>query len=869
MALEILDDFARADENPLSQGGNWTGPVMDFSSVATQSTQAKIVSLQCVPDDTDPDMLGFVEAQSYRTDVDAADVRVAARIADLGSSNFSPAISARVQNPGTPGATEYVLYVTSPTELDLFTNTPDNIYNFISSFGVPGDPLAVGDWFRIDLIDDQISVYVQRGGATPDGTWELCDTITDGTITGPGSVGVEFFEYVGVTPYSALDRFALEIVPPPAPATPGVLYGALCNEQDPQPSDLYTIDKTTGVATSIGPTGYAITALAVDPTDLSLYGVTTGFGPDANKLLLIDADTGRTVVVGMLSETDGMVDMAFNSAGILYAWTLSGGQQLCLIDKTDGTVTLLGSDIGADNGGLAFDSNDVLWFVQEDSHELYTLSPVDGVGTFVADLSGYDAGHGTDSEVDSATFDTDDVMYASYMADRNDDPSDVDLITIGADGVRVLVGATTPAMNALAFCPPAPPTPPAASVYEGYPYRTAVTTLDMELLTFLDRLASNQSYERVLCKPATARGQVPSWSREVNIPHTDGEAFLGYADRLLFLLRRQSPTSPKWVPMFSGILLPLQDEADSDNATSSYTAIDPWQLLYARPVVNDELEIPLDDWEITGKRADEIIIMLLENMRFFCATGPHSDAFIDWGQDSSPFYEGTIEETSPTIDSFTIQQHSSVGEVFDQLVEDGYCEIVLEPIYEPALRPGLIVELSVYQVAGQARNDAIMAWDKPSRSLVGIDRLEDGTQLANKVRFYAGQGGTAVPIQTDASSVARYGEYWTQQDIVSQPGDLAPVTLLAAKELLLRKRGKRTLNVKPATLRSPIPYIDYTIGDSLPVYASNRFREAIGPTLDGSDTHWVDLQRVWGISIQIDAQGTETVDRLLLSREST
>lgn len=403
--------------------------------------------------------------------------------------------------------------------------------------------------------------------------------------------------------------------------------------------------------------------------------------------------------------------------------------------------------------------------------------------------------------------------------------------------------------------------------YAGVRYRTVVTDLDCGTLTFLDKLASDRSFERSLCKPATAVGHVPSWNPEVNIPHTDGEAFVGFADRLVFMLRRDELGATPYSCQFSGILNPLQDQAEADEATSTFTASDPWQLLYQRPVVRTSTLLPVGPggWKITGQRADQIIMTILDNMEAFCGTGPHADAFIDRGQGTG--YDGTIESTD-VISSITFDENISVGEAFDQLVEAGYCEIILQPIYDPRNRPGLIVELNVYQTAGEVRANAIMAWDKPSRSLVGLDRLY--AEPANKIAYRISSGTDttdpdSVPIQTNAASVARYGELWAQKTI-SAPANARPmVTTLAATELFLRARGKQTITARPVPLRSPIPFFDYTLGDQLPVWASRRFREPVGPTLASGE--WVGLQRVWGIKISLANDGLETVDQLLLSKE--
>jgi len=162
--------------------------------------------------------------------------------------------------------------------------------------------------------------------------------------------------------------------------------------------------------------------------------------------------------------------------------------------------------------------------------------------------------------------------------------------------------------------------------------------------------------------------------------------------------------------------------------------------------------------------------------------------------------------------------------------------------------------------------NAIFAWDMPGRSVTGIDDLFDGLGRANVVQFYRGQGGSAVTQQTDAASIATYGEYWAQQFFPAQETPTAAVIAIAEQQLELRKTVKQTLTINPAPTRAPDPFVDYGLGDRVPVYASNRLRQTVG---DPSGTplttiQSIDFQRIYGIPVDIDDNGTETVRQLLV-----
>jgi hypothetical protein len=69
-----------------------------------------------------------------------------------------------------------------------------------------------------------------------------------------------------------------------------VLYGATGGNVN---SDLYLVDTTTGATTSIGPIGFAVTGLAVDPISHTLYGSTSMNSPNSpGSIITIDKATG-------------------------------------------------------------------------------------------------------------------------------------------------------------------------------------------------------------------------------------------------------------------------------------------------------------------------------------------------------------------------------------------------------------------------------------------------------------------------------------------------------------------------------------------------------------------------------------------------
>ena len=119
-----------------------------------------------------------------------------------------------------------------------------------------------------------------------------------------------------------------------------VLYGATgVSATDTLPaSDLYTINPDTGATTSVGSIGKAVTGLAFDGTDGTLYGVTAGvqLAGTTRDLLKINPATGASTVVGSLGVNE-IEDIAVSPLGQLYGWNETG-DDLVRINKATGAL---------------------------------------------------------------------------------------------------------------------------------------------------------------------------------------------------------------------------------------------------------------------------------------------------------------------------------------------------------------------------------------------------------------------------------------------------------------------------------------------------------------------------------------------------
>jgi hypothetical protein len=409
------------------------------------------------------------------------------------------------------------------------------------------------------------------------------------------------------------------------------------------------------------------------------------------------------------------------------------------------------------------------------------------------------------------------------------------------------------------FGPPiAPPTQVFGGTrfYEAPPWRIIVGDLEDNTLTFLDRLALDRSVTVTRAAPRVMSGRVPSDNPEVNIPapSPDLDPFVSEGTRLVTYFRREAPSGSgeaPWVCRARGVILTLDDDADSDHATSTFTAYDPWKYLYKRPMYGTEGAFDVN--YPAGTRADEIIVQQMQDALDFLG----GTLFTDFSQ--TGFYTGTIESTEPLPDggdglAMTFRAGTTLGEMLDLLVATGTCDVVFDPIYDPVNRPGLLCQMSIYRVAGDFRANAVMGWDRWPRSLVQLSRQVDGTERANLVQMYAGQGGPPVPLESDAASIAKFGNYWALQYLPGVPS-LAGAHTTAQRQLALLKDGQMTYALSPASERAPLLFEEYREADTVPVYASDRFRDPISGV----------PVRIESIPIVIGDDELERVNQMLVS----
>lgn len=414
--------------------------------------------------------------------------------------------------------------------------------------------------------------------------------------------------------------------------------------------------------------------------------------------------------------------------------------------------------------------------------------------------------------------------------------------------------------------------------------RLVVTDLFGNVTTWLPRGLLNAGFTAQLNQPMTITADVRSSDAGVNTLYTDGFPLVAQSNRLIYVFLNERPGElpTSYVIRGAGILMSPQDQADADIGTTHIAAFDAWQWLMGIPAFFDSsgTEIPQEGRPFWGVAGNVIAMTVLgDALQSLIALGYQGPGFgvlpvgfglIDLpasygGAAASGFWSGT-EETTPTLD-FLVQAGQTVGDVFTGLSSAGNDEegtaaaldIWMEPIYDPANRPGYINQISVFNLMGEDKPAAVFGWGRMNRTATTADREHDGTpgSFVNIAQFVAGQGGELdpilSPIQSLPASVNTYYPYWAQQFFPGQPF-ASVVENLAIQALTLQGQGKRTFLIDVDPLRGALPFRDYGIGDRVPIYSTEGQRVASSG-----------LQRVEGIPVLINSDGVTTVSQLLTS----
>ena len=165
----ILDDFNRADETPLSGGGNWgdRNTSQDLSLVSNRVGGAGVNQLSSE----------YWTVATYGPD---CEVYVSAtRLASYGTGSYVR-LWLRIQNPGAANETGYMMqWLNNASGCSIFKETSREAYTSLATSSTPR--FAANDQIGMEAIGTTITVY-------QNGTSVL--STTDATTTGAGYLAI-------------------------------------------------------------------------------------------------------------------------------------------------------------------------------------------------------------------------------------------------------------------------------------------------------------------------------------------------------------------------------------------------------------------------------------------------------------------------------------------------------------------------------------------------------------------------------------------------------------------------------------------------------------------------------------------------------
>ena len=210
------------------------------------------------------------------------------------------------------------------------------------------------------------------------------------------------------------------------------------------------LDRANGsVLQPIGPVGFAVTGLAVDPADGTLRRRVER-PPAARPTRLTDHDQqddrAGALVGDLRPDTETAGDITFTPDGALFGWLQPTSNDLATIDKSTGAASIVGdSAIATVGSGLASSSDGVLYHAALDSGPLWTINRATGAATVVADLNGTDS-----LQIPGLSFDAGGTLFGAWLDYGSTGPRPSRLLTIDTGtGALTFLGPSVNRLDAI------------------------------------------------------------------------------------------------------------------------------------------------------------------------------------------------------------------------------------------------------------------------------------------------------------------------------------------------------------------------------------------------------------------------------------
>lgn len=363
-------------------------------------------------------------------------------------------------------------------------------------------------------------------------------------------------------------------------------------------------------------------------------------------------------------------------------------------------------------------------------------------------------------------------------------------------------------------------------------------------ISLISRLARDKQIIFNLNRPTEFSFTVPGDDPRVNRIHDgDNLPVLKPGARIIKAYRMEGT---QWVIRFAGFLWdrnPVERDASSSVIDIACTAYDPMQRLMARLCRNSTGSFA-STVTFTSTSGAQIAKTLVDR------TIQYADAFVN---DLGIATTGTFGNT--TVQTVSYDQ-AFVAQAIIDLCDTQTMDVIFQPVDR---QNGIVAVMGAIAQRGHDRPSVIFGYDAFPHSALGWNQTETMDVFANDITLYSAQTVTGKKElsshRTDNTSRNSFGVYEDAQ-VVTESSQVF-LDALADAEILLRKRPRNLVAFKPIPEKSPSPFGDWFLGDTVQVQASNNTGAAISGT-----------QRIYGFTLDIDDQGFEIVSELRVSADA-
>lgn len=331
--------------------------------------------------------------------------------------------------------------------------------------------------------------------------------------------------------------------------------------------------------------------------------------------------------------------------------------------------------------------------------------------------------------------------------------------------------------------------------------------------------------------------EVPADDPKIRNVHTDGYRYLEEGVRLVKGRRYElNPTTGVfgYKLRYLGLVWQVQDTGTENDAGCAVTCADLLVRLGKRYTAKRR--------EFTATQGTTIGKTLVDEANVIAPTG---------------IVTGTVE-ASPTR-SVVYQWRQlldAIGELSTSF--DGF-DLDLVPNDDPAtLSSSNLATLNFLGRKGTVRPNAAFVWGAAGHNVNRVERLVNMDKLANVVTLLGATntgGDQILSSRVDAASVAALGRY---EDLEAFTEISTPTYLDAlASDLIALSASRRELvQFVPAPGRSPLPFDNFDLGDTVPITIGDRLRGGLAG-----------YQRVYGFDLVLDENARELVNGVYAKQE--